>query len=171
MTDSHTGAKTHTNTDKSKTKRVSRRIYPPKDLEEKVVEPLKAFFGTKYEVMVFAAALGYRARMRVPMTKKGEGIRIEYFRRKKFDLVISLLAVDETGDLLVVGDDRAHERDRIFEEYAAGGLKLIFDACFTTKVETTLEGLRLLLNKYPAVISDSGSLGTGQEILDETMGW
>ena len=88
-------------------------------------------FQTYVEVMTFAAALGAKHKKRVPLgeTSKREPSPIpqENFASLGHDLLIKLLAVNETEDIQIVSSKEEYEDERtqIFEEYANGGLELL----------------------------------------------
>ncbi|BAU05100.1 DNA phosphorothioation-associated protein 4 [Fischerella thermalis CCMEE 5330] len=86
-------------------------------------------FQTYVEVMVFAAALGAKHKKRVPLegiAKDLSPLRQEYFSPSSA-LLINLLAITETKDIKILGDDDVADEQRIhiFEEYANGGLEIL----------------------------------------------
>ena len=112
---------------------MERRITPPREFEDmldRLTEGRDKVFETKQKALMFAAALGKRLDRRMPMDRKGEGIRFDIFERSLDDGFINALAVSETGDLRVLGEERVDERAAIFEEYAHGGLHELKRLCF-----------------------------------------
>lgn len=114
----------------------ARRIAPPRDFEA-VLERLcedgptgDGIFGTKQKALMFAAALGFHLKRRMPIERKGQGIRFDVFQRDVDDPFIDILAVCEVGDLHVLAPDRIEERITIFEEYAHGGIVELQRVCF-----------------------------------------
>ncbi|MBI2388616.1 MAG: DNA phosphorothioation-associated protein 4 [Deltaproteobacteria bacterium] len=112
--------------------RADRRIAPPQGFDglfDKLTEPLPghaiAIFETRQKAMMFAAALGFSRRERVPVERRAtaSAIRYEVFQVDSDEAFISGLAVATTGDLRVLSPDRAAERVTIFEEYAHAGLQ------------------------------------------------
>ncbi|NWF61946.1 MAG: DNA phosphorothioation-associated protein 4 [Fischerella sp.] len=86
-------------------------------------------FQTYVEVMVFAAALGTKYKKRVPLegiAKDLSPLRQDYFATS-FTMLINLLAITETKDIKILGDDDTADEQRIhiFEEYANGGLEIL----------------------------------------------
>lgn len=86
-------------------------------------------FQTYVEVMVFAAALGVKHKKRVPLleiAKDLSPLRQDYFA-SSFTLLINLLAITQTKDINVLGEDEIADEQRIhiFEEYANGGLEIL----------------------------------------------
>jgi dnd system-associated protein 4 len=86
-------------------------------------------FQTYVEVMVFAAALGVKNKKRVPLdiiSKDLSPLRQDYFT-SSFTLLINLLAITETENIKIIGDDNVADEQRIhiFEEYANGGLEIL----------------------------------------------
>ncbi|MBD2147333.1 MAG: DNA phosphorothioation-associated protein 4 [Sphaerospermopsis sp.] len=89
-------------------------------------------FQTFADVIVFAAALGVKYKKRVPFEevskREPSPIPQEQFIVRSYDVVINLLAVTDTENisLLSFNDGNNNEiRNRIFEEYANGGLEIL----------------------------------------------
>ncbi|MGH1393314.1 MAG: DNA phosphorothioation-associated protein 4 [Trichormus sp.] len=113
------------------------RIRVAKDKAELVKSLLASkdttgLFQTYVEVMVFAAALGVRYKKRVPLgeTTKREPYPIsqENFASLGYELIIKLLAINETNDIEIIAsreDVYEDQRTQIFEEYANGGLEIL----------------------------------------------
>ena len=125
------------------------RIRPPVEFEKSVVEPLltSGLFSYKYQVITFAAALGYRAGSRRKLDKPGEGIRIEYFQNHGESLAIDVIALAESDDLADIAESKDEERSKLFEEYACGGLALIHQECFDSSLSAE-EALLRLVKRY-----------------------
>jgi dnd system-associated protein 4 len=89
-------------------------------------------FQTYVDAMVFAAALGVKHKKRVPLgeTAKREPSPIpqENFASMGHDLIIKLLAINETQDIKILAsreEEYEDKRTQIFEEYANGGLEIL----------------------------------------------
>jgi dnd system-associated protein 4 len=89
-------------------------------------------FNTFADVIVFAAALGAKHKKRVPLgeisKREPSPIRLEYFASVGNDIVIKLLAVNESEDIQVLSpyeEEYDKQRNLIFEEYANGGLEIL----------------------------------------------
>jgi dnd system-associated protein 4 len=89
-------------------------------------------FNTFADVIVFAAALGAKHKKRVALgeisKREPSPIRIEYFASMGNDILIKLLAINETRDIKTLSlNEEEYERQRnsIFEEYANGGLEIL----------------------------------------------
>lgn len=89
-------------------------------------------FNTFADVIVFAAALGAKHKRRVALgeisKREPSPIRIEYFASMGNDILIKLLAINETKDIKTLSlNEEEYERQRnsIFEEYANGGLEIL----------------------------------------------
>lgn len=116
---------------------MDRRISPPKDLEDlldRLTEPpatgLPPLFLSKQKALIFAAALGYALRQRLPLERKGTAIRMDVFEKALDDGYVNALAVAETKNLQALAVEREDERATIFEEYAHRGLVEIKRRCF-----------------------------------------
>ena len=128
-----------------------RRVRPP-DAFSGVLEGLisAGAFSSKYEVLAFAAALGYRAGAAAKLGKAGEGIRREQFEGAGLDFVWDVAAIAKSGDLLLAANERIDERIDIFEAFACGGLQLLQTECFEGGSDA-LEGLMRLVTRYALV--------------------
>ncbi|MBW4670342.1 MAG: DNA phosphorothioation-associated protein 4 [Cyanomargarita calcarea GSE-NOS-MK-12-04C] len=89
-------------------------------------------FQTFADAIVFAAALGAKYKKRLPLgeisKKEPAPIRLEYFASMGNDLLIKLLAVNETEEIKILSfteEEYAVKRNHIFEEYANGGLEIL----------------------------------------------
>ncbi|GBE65144.1 hypothetical protein MFM001_16060 [Mycobacterium sp. MFM001] len=88
-----------------------------------------AKFPTYRDILLFAAAVGYRQERRVPFSNAGgDPIRYEpTMTAPPFsDTLINMIAANEVADDPEIMDvTRLEERVRIFEEYANGGLEYL----------------------------------------------
>jgi len=85
------------------------------------------FFPTFKDLLVFAAALGYKYNTRIPFSENLEPIHLSVFQNEEINF-IDILALGETADINIIdpNDEEAVEKKLlIFEEYANGGLELL----------------------------------------------
>lgn len=84
-------------------------------------------FPTYRDILLFAAAVGYRQDRRVPFTAaSGDPIRSDVLMAPGFsDTLINMIAANVVDDPEIMDDARMDERFKIFEEYANGGLEYI----------------------------------------------
>jgi dnd system-associated protein 4 len=88
----------------------------------------EANFTTYRDILLFAAAVGFRQKRRVGFTaSSGEPIRYEVLTGPAFsDTLFNMIAANVVNDDPEIMDvTRIEERIRIFEEYANGGLEYI----------------------------------------------
>ena len=88
----------------------------------------EAKFPTYRDILLFAAAIGYRQERRIPFTNaSGDPIKYETMTVPSFsDTLINMIAANEVSDDPEIMDsNRAEERIKIFEEYANGGLEYL----------------------------------------------
>lgn len=88
----------------------------------------EAGFPTYRDILLFAAAVGFRQSRRVPFTKtSGDSIRLDVLTAPAFsDTLINMIAANVVADDPEIMDDkRVEDRVTIFEEYANGGLEYI----------------------------------------------
>lgn len=120
---------------------MDRRVAPPRDLEgllDELTEQPLGLFETKQKALMFASALGKRLGRRTPVDRRGVGIRVDIFENAHDDGFLNALAVAESGDLRLLGEDRVEERIRIFEEYAHTGLLHIRDRADGDRLDSLL---------------------------------
>lgn len=105
-----------------------RRVRRPSDKHD-VLDELSQDgpFETRRDVLVFAAALGFSRRRRVPFDSSDEPIRWDTMsNRLGTEVLVNMLsAATAAEDPQVLEDDRFVERILIFEEYANGGLEIL----------------------------------------------
>jgi dnd system-associated protein 4 len=89
-------------------------------------------FQTFADAIAFAAALGAKHNKRVPLEeiskREPSPIRLESFASMGHDILIKLLAINETQDIKILSlneEEYERQRNQIFEEYANGGLEIL----------------------------------------------
>lgn len=84
-------------------------------------------FPTFRDLLIFAAAVGFRQERRVPFTaSSGDPIRYEVLTAPGYsDTLINMIAANVVDDPEIMDGARTEERIKIFEEYANGGLEYI----------------------------------------------
>lgn len=84
-------------------------------------------FPTYRDILLFAAAVGFRQDRRVSFTaSSGDPIRSDVLMAPGFsDTLINMIAANVVDDPEIMDDTRMDERFKIFEEYANGGLEYI----------------------------------------------
>jgi dnd system-associated protein 4 len=85
-------------------------------------------FPTYRDILLFAAAVGYRQERPVPFSNaSGDPIRYETMTTPVFsDTLINMIAANVmTDDPEIMDATRTEERIKIFEEYANGGLEYL----------------------------------------------
>ena len=104
------------------------RVRRPREHEALIHElQERGSFPAMRDVLLFAAAVGYRQGRRVPFSSSGEPIRYGILIQPPFgDTLVNLLATNVvTDDPEILDIFRLQERVTIFEEYANGGLEYI----------------------------------------------
>ncbi len=84
-------------------------------------------FPTYRDILLFAAAVGFRQDRRVPFAaSSGDPIRSDVLMAPGFsDTLINMIAANVVDDPEIMDDTRMDERFKIFEEYANGGLEYL----------------------------------------------
>lgn len=94
-----------------------------------------AGFPAIRDVLLFAAGVGYTNGRRLPFDKSGEPIRYDILTydalAEPFVAMLAAVSVDEDPEVLEA--TRLHERIKIFEEYANGGLEYLQEQVNTRK--------------------------------------
>ena len=85
----------------------------------------KAVFQTFKDVLIFAAALGFRRNNRKSFEKTSEPIHLEFFRGDFDRTIMSVIAIEEHNDPNMLAPSSEAARVLCFEEYANGGLEIM----------------------------------------------
>ncbi|WP_161470929.1 DNA phosphorothioation-associated protein 4 [Tropicimonas marinistellae] len=102
------------------------RVRRPAEFDDMLNELREGgFFSTYKDVLVFAAALGFRRGNRKEFKKSSEPIDLEIFRGDFDRTVMSILAIEESGDPKMIAPSNEVARVLCFEEYANGGLEIM----------------------------------------------
>jgi dnd system-associated protein 4 len=117
-----------------------------------LIETLRteAGFPFYYDVLLFAAAVGYSQDRRVPFTGTSGDVRYEVLTGPQFsDSLINMIAANTRSDDPEVLDAvRLEERVRIFEEYANGGLEYIQEQINTRHKTAALVVLDIVTSAF-----------------------
>lgn len=89
-----------------------------------------AIFREKWRVLIFAAMIGYRLDLRLPISsaESGKAIPVSYFEgNPSFRGLIYLLALVEAGDTACLSSTESSDDALVtmFEEFANGGLRYL----------------------------------------------
>ncbi|MCO6008280.1 DNA phosphorothioation-associated protein 4 [Actinoallomurus purpureus] len=104
-----------------------RRPLEHEDLIGRLVSKEGGPFPNYWQVLVFAAALGWSRGRHEPFEKAGEPIRYGLFNSSATvsAVIDSMGVLAHPNDAGIMADDRLPERIKVFEEYANGGLSII----------------------------------------------
>lgn len=100
-----------------------RRPADKEELLQRLVDRESGAFPTMRDALVFAAALGWNLKSRIPFQESAG--TIEYatlINRFGTEDLINVLAYAEAHDPNILGDQYLRDRILIFEEFANGGL-------------------------------------------------
>ncbi|MCY4346903.1 MAG: DNA phosphorothioation-associated protein 4 [Aestuariivita sp.] len=103
-------------------------------------------FQTLKDVIVFAAALGFRRRNRKPFEKSSEPIPLEYFRGDFDVTIMSVIAIKDHEDPKMLAPSNEADRVRCFEEYANGGLEIMKHQIWDPRLDWS-QGLLSLIHR------------------------
>ena len=122
-------------------------------------------FPTFRDVLLFAAAVGFRYERRVAFTaSSGDPIRYETLTAPGFsDTLINMIATNVVDDPEIMDGPRIEERLKIFEEYANGGLEYIQEQVNVRHQPAALIAIDLVTE----ALSDGG--GAKQASVDELL--
>ncbi|RLK59606.1 DNA phosphorothioation-associated protein 4 [Actinokineospora cianjurensis] len=138
---------------------------------ERLIHELRddAGFGAYRDILIFAAALGFRNDRRKPVTKPaGDPIRYEVLISGSgySEALINMIAVNVSDDPEIMDDARLEERIKIFEEYANGGLD-----CIQEQINVRHQTAALVVTDLVTeALSDSGgaTAASVEELLSST---
>lgn len=109
-----------------------RRIRRPKDQEElysKLTDQGEfGIFSTYKDIFMAAGVLGFMEKKRREFSTTLEGINWNIFNLETDETVINAVAISESGDpkLVNTDEDSFDIKLKIFEEYAAGGVEILY---------------------------------------------
>ena len=143
------------------------RVRRPQQFEEMMAELCKekGLFKTYKDLMIFAACLGFKRRKRVEFNKSSEPINLQIFSGSFDHTVINTIAIAETNDPTVMSSeqDKSDQRIKVFEEYACGGLEILQDEIWDSKLMSWEDAfLRFVLQEETesSLLDDITSLAT-----------
>ena len=131
----------------------------------------EGLFSTFRDLLIFAAAVGFQQRRRVPFAASaGDPIRYEVLTGPGFsDTLISMIAANVVSDDPEILDEtRIEERVRIFEEYASGGLEYIQEQVNVRHQPAALVAIDLVTEAFE---QDSGAIAVSVEDLLSGVTW
>ncbi|PNU18660.1 DNA phosphorothioation-associated protein 4 [Geothermobacter hydrogeniphilus] len=121
----------------------------------------EGIFKTYKDALVFAACLGKNRGKRVAFEKSGEPINLQIFSAEFDQMVLNCIAISENSEPEIMGKDREDEKVRIFEEYACGGLEILKNEFWDSRLgwESGLVNLILREEKEDKILTDITMLG------------
>jgi dnd system-associated protein 4 len=118
------------------------RVRRPKeydDLLNLLRDKEQGVFATFKSALVFAAAVGFKERLRVPFSETGEPIALSLFSEHQDQPFIFCLALTEYNDVSYLREENFLEAMLVFEEYAAGGLSHLHGILDTAHIKESIE--------------------------------
>ncbi|MDO3408385.1 DNA phosphorothioation-associated protein 4 [Saccharibacillus sp. CPCC 101409] len=112
---------------------MKRRIRRPKEQEllyKKLVDEEEfGVFSTYKDVFMLAGAVGFMEKKRIEFTSQAEGMPWSVFNLETDESFIDAIALIETEDLSLFNEDDEvfDKKMKIFEEYAAGGIEVVYE--------------------------------------------
>jgi len=128
------------------------------DLCQKGKDSNKNLFLTYKDALVFAACLGFKFDKKIPFSGNAEPVGLHIFKGEYDPIIFDYIGIVSTKSTEIMGDKKAEEKIRIFEEFACGGLEIL-----EAKVYSCPGDWRDLLLK---LIFDQEE-GSGSSILDD----
>lgn len=123
------------------------RVRRPAEFDEMLGELRDdGVFPTFKDALVFAAALGFRRGNRKPFKKGSEPIDLDVFRGDFDRTIMSMIAIQESGDPKMIAPSNEPERILCFEEYANGGMEILKREIWDGKQDWR-EGLLALVHR------------------------
>lgn len=122
----------------------------------------KGIFKTYKDALVFSACLGKNRNKRKEFVKSSEPIHLQIFSSEFDQMVLNSIAISENLDPEMMGAHREDDKIKIFEEYACGGLEIMKNEFWDSKLEweTGLVTLILREEKEEKILTDITMLGS-----------
>ena len=107
-------------------------------------------FKAMRDVLVFAASLGFKLKLRETFTEKGEKIEYDTMKGNEyFEILMSAIVVLENiGDHACLSAERLEERISLFEEYMCGGLRYLHEQLVVKKHPSPVVYFETLVSDY-----------------------
>lgn len=147
------------------------RVRRPRQHEPLMLElQQEAGFATYRDILLFAAAVGFCQKRRVPFTDAaGDRIRYEVLTGPSYsDTLVNMIAVNVVDDAEILDDAKVEERVTIFEEYANGGLEYIQEQCNVRHQPAALVIIELVSQAFD---SDGGAKPASIDELLRGVSW
>jgi len=120
------------------------RVKRPKEYDE-LLNLLKdkdlGVFSTLKSALVFAAAIGFKKKLRLEFSESAEPIVFTLFNELTERPFIYSLALTEFNDVSYLQEDGFEDMMKVFEEYAAGGLRYLDSTLDKANVKESIEGI------------------------------
>jgi len=120
------------------------RIKRPKQYDE-LLNQLKdketGVFDTLKSALVFAAAIGFKNKKRIPIEEAGESIAFNLFSETRDQPFVFALALSEYQDVSYLRDENFQDTAKVFEEYAHGGLHYLDGVLEKSTIKESIEGM------------------------------
>jgi dnd system-associated protein 4 len=109
-----------------------------------------AFFATIMDLLIFAAAIGLACKTRQTVAPGGKIVPFRIFENNQKDGFVYLLALAESQNADALAPANDENTATVFEEYAAGGLKLISSWLLDSPMD--ISGVQPILSKVQAAL-------------------
>lgn len=120
------------------------RVKRPKEYDE-LLNLLKdkdmGVFSTLKSALVFAAAIGFKKKLRLEFSESAEPIVFTLFNELTEKPFIYSLALTEFNDVRYLQEDGFEDMMKVFEEYAAGGLRYLDGILDKANIKESIEGI------------------------------
>jgi dnd system-associated protein 4 len=149
-----------------------RRIRRPKDQEEyytKLTDQSEfGIFSTYKDVFMSAGLMGFMEKKRREFTSSLEGIDWNRFNIETDEAVINAVAISETKDpkLVNTDDETFNKKIQIFEEYAAGGLEILYKRVMDDPKKSLILYIDLLMSLEAETTAQERNLRHIADILE-----
>ena len=120
------------------------RVRRPKkydDLLNLLKDKEEGVFATLKSALVFSAAVGFKQKSKLEYSESGEPIAFTLFDEHQDQPFIYSLALTEFNDVSYLREEKFLEAIKVFEEYAAGGLKYMNGILDKSNIKESIEGL------------------------------
>lgn len=98
-------------------------------------------FDTLKSALLFAAAIGFKYKIREQFSDQGEPIAYSLFNESKEQPFVLSLALTEFVDVSYLREEKFLDAVKVFEEYAAGGLKYLDGYLDKQNIKESIEHL------------------------------
>lgn len=126
-------------------------------------------FAQYKDIIMISSLIGYNENKYVPIDKQGEGILMQFFKERDYD-IIDLIVYSHKKEQDILKKD---EKYKIFESFANGGFPILLKKLGLQNIETieslSAEETKTVQKKYYALLVSDGLISNVKKTTDDDL--